>query len=123
MLEIEHRRLFKTFKDKMVCKEWKKDDQLPFLESQQTNTINMGMKWGNMATNVRGLVMYSLSPYEQKAFAGAFSQGVPNMFRRFRGQVFRVVPPFIGGYLIYQWAQEEHERLMRKDPKEFLNDE
>ena len=52
----------------------------------------MGMKWGNMATNVRGLVMYSLSPYEQKAFAGAFSQGVPNMFRRFRGQVFRVVP-------------------------------
>ncbi|RUS69499.1 hypothetical protein EGW08_022739 [Elysia chlorotica] len=83
----------------------------------------MGMKWGNMATNVRGLVMYSLSPYEQKAFAGAFSKGIPNMFRRFRGQVFRVVPPFIGGYLIYSWAQEEHERLMRKDPKEFLNDE
>lgn len=52
----------------------------------------MGMHWGNMATNVRGLIMYSLSPYEQKAFAGAISRGVPNMVRRFRGQVFRVLP-------------------------------
>ncbi|XP_005106267.1 cytochrome b-c1 complex subunit 8 [Aplysia californica] len=83
----------------------------------------MGMKWGNMTSSVRGLVMYSLSPYEQKAFAGAFSKGVPNLFRRFRGQVFRVVPPFIAGYMIYNWADKEHARLMRKDPAEFVNDE
>ncbi|KAH9489277.1 hypothetical protein Btru_056994 [Bulinus truncatus] len=83
----------------------------------------MGMKWGNLATNIRGVIYYSLSPYEQKAFAGAISKGVPNLFRRFRGQVFRVTPPFIAAYLVYDWAQKEHERLMRKDPKEFCNDE
>lgn len=45
-----------------------------------------------MCNSIRGVVVYSLSPYEQKAFANAFAKGVPNMVRRFKGQVFRVVP-------------------------------
>jgi len=81
------------------------------------------MHWGNLKTNVRGIVIYSLSPYEQKAFANAVSKGIPNLFRRFRGQVFRVLPPFIAGYLIYDWATKKHEHLKRKDPKEFENDQ
>uniref|UniRef100_A0A0B6YA96 Cytochrome b-c1 complex subunit 8 n=1 Tax=Arion vulgaris TaxID=1028688 RepID=A0A0B6YA96_9EUPU len=82
----------------------------------------MGMHWGNMLTNVRGVVIFSISPYEQKAFANAISKGVPNMIRRFNGQVFRVLPPFIGAYLIYDWATKDHEHRKRKDPKEFIND-
>ncbi|XP_059144296.1 cytochrome b-c1 complex subunit 8-like [Physella acuta] len=83
----------------------------------------MGMHWGELNKNIRGIITYSLSPYEQKAFAGAISKGVPNMFRRVKGQIFRVAPPFVGAYLIYDWAKKEHARLQRKDPAEFANDE
>ena len=49
----------------------------------------MGKGFGNLA-HIRGLIKYTLSPYEQRAFAGAISVGVPNMFRRFRSKVFIV---------------------------------
>ena len=51
----------------------------------------MGRHFGKL-TRVRNIITYSLSPFEQRAFAGAISKGVPNMVRRFAGQVFRVVP-------------------------------
>lgn len=51
----------------------------------------MGHGFGGLY-KVRGIVTYKLSPFEQRAFAGAISNGVPNMIRRFRSQVFRVVP-------------------------------
>ena len=53
--------------------------------------ITMGKHFGNLI-KISGMVTYSLSPFEQRAFAGAISKGVPNMWRRFTGQVFRVVP-------------------------------
>ncbi|CAG5130355.1 unnamed protein product [Candidula unifasciata] len=78
----------------------------------------MGMHWGNMCRNIRGIYIYSLSPYEQKAFHNVLLKGVPNMVRRIRGQIFRVLPPFIIGYVIYAWAIEEHQRLQRKSPRD-----
>lgn len=51
----------------------------------------MGKGFGELA-HVRGIIKYSLSPFEQRAFAGAIKYGVPNLFRRFRGQVLRVAP-------------------------------
>ncbi|BFZ24160.1 hypothetical protein BsWGS_27199 [Bradybaena similaris] len=75
----------------------------------------MGMHWGEMCKDIRGVIMFSLSPYEQKTFANAFTHGFPNMVRRFNGQILRVAPPFIVGYLIYDWANKEHDRLQRKD--------
>lgn len=50
-----------------------------------------GQHFGNLA-KIHGIVVYKISPFEQKAFAGAISKGVPNMFRRFRSNVFRVTP-------------------------------
>jgi len=47
--------------------------------------------FGNLA-KIRGVITYSLSPYEQRAFAGIISKGVPNTFRRIRESFFRVVP-------------------------------
>ncbi|KAK7495307.1 hypothetical protein BaRGS_00013489 [Batillaria attramentaria] len=78
----------------------------------------MGRKFGSL-TKVRNIITYSLSPFEQRAFAGAIKHGVPNLFRRFRGQVFRVVPPLFLCYLVYDWGKKEHERLQRKDPKKY----
>ena len=51
----------------------------------------MGKEFGNLA-KIRGVVYFRLSPHEQRAFAGAISHGVPNMFRRFRESVLTVVP-------------------------------
>ncbi|XP_067663678.1 cytochrome b-c1 complex subunit 8-like [Haliotis asinina] len=81
----------------------------------------MGRSFGSL-TNVRGIITYTLSPFEQKAFAGAISKGVPNMWRRFSSQVLKVVPPLVITYLIYDWGKAEHMRLTRKDPTEFVND-
>ena len=51
----------------------------------------MGHGFGELA-KVNGIVTYKLSPFEQKAFAGVISKGVPNMFRRFRSNVFTIAP-------------------------------
>ncbi|CAI5798259.1 cytochrome b-c1 complex subunit 8 [Podarcis lilfordi] len=46
-----------------------------------------------------------------------------NVWRRFSTQVFRVVPPFVAAYVIYSWGTEEFERLKRKNPADYENDE
>lgn len=51
----------------------------------------MGKHFGELA-KIRGLITYKLSPHEQRAYAGAVSNGIPNMFRRFRESVFKVAP-------------------------------
>ncbi|NXP28581.1 QCR8 protein, partial [Scytalopus superciliaris] len=82
----------------------------------------MGKHFGNLA-RVRHVVTYSLSPFEQRAIPHVFSHGVPNVMRRFSSQVFKVVPPFVVGYLIYSWGTQEFERLKRKNPADYENDQ
>merc|ERR1719333_48587 len=36
---------------------------------------------------------------------------------------FTVVPPFVISYLIYDAAEKEHDRLMRKQPGQFDHEE
>ena len=52
----------------------------------------MARHFGSLGCKVRGIISYTLSPYELKAYAGAFSKGVPNMMFRIQSQLFRVVP-------------------------------
>ncbi|XP_071450945.1 cytochrome b-c1 complex subunit 8 [Hetaerina americana] len=82
----------------------------------------MGKHFGELA-KIRGTIQFRLSPFEQRAFAGAISHGVPNMIRRFRSNVFRVAPPLIVGYLVYDQVEKHHQKLMRKNPADFANDE
>lgn len=51
----------------------------------------MGIHFGNLA-RVRHIITYSLSPFEQRAFPNVFSDALPNVWRRFSSQVFKVVP-------------------------------
>ena len=106
----------------------------------------MHLGFGNLA-KIRGIVYFRLSAHEQKAFAGAISHGVPNMIRRFKESVFKVVPrecinfssqsvqnvsellkiyckfaAFLVAYMIIDWANNENERLSRKNPKDYEND-
>ncbi|XP_060116561.1 cytochrome b-c1 complex subunit 8-like [Heteronotia binoei] len=82
----------------------------------------MGIKFGNLE-RVRHIITYSLSPFEQKAFPNYFTKGIPNMWRRISAQFFRVTPPFVIAYVIYSWGNEEFERLKRKNPADYANDE
>ncbi|XP_068444721.1 cytochrome b-c1 complex subunit 8 [Clinocottus analis] len=81
----------------------------------------MGRHFGGLA-RIRHVVTYSLSPFEQKAFPNYFSQGIPNVWRRFTTSVFKIVPPMVMLYLSYNWAQAEYEREKRKKPADYEND-
>ncbi|KAH8871650.1 Cytochrome b-c1 complex subunit 8 [Schistosoma japonicum] len=71
------------------------------------------MKFGNLNYR-RGVITYSLSPYEQNAYAGFFSHGFPSLMRRFREKVLVVGTPFVLCYLIVEWANAENKRSKRK---------
>ena len=93
--------------------------------------IRTGLGFGALGVTIRGTTKYHLSPMEQKAFAGAISQGgpqfsdkiifslfykyipylgLPNIFWRVRKSFFTVVPPFILSYLIFTETEKEHDR-------------
>nr|CAD7455374.1 unnamed protein product [Timema tahoe] len=84
--------------------------------------LTMGKHFGELAY-LRGIVQYRLSPFEQRAFAGAFTKGLWNIPVRIRASIFRVAPPFILGYLVYSSVERKHEQLMRKNPDDFKDDE
>ena len=104
----------------------------------RTSLACLGKKWGNLAV-VRGTTKYHISPFEQKAFAGAITKGIPNTLWRFRTNVLYWAPRKMSSlfyefsvysktfsfaallitYLIYNAVEAEHDRLQRKQPGEF----
>ena len=81
----------------------------------------LGQHWGELA-KYRNIVTVRLSPYELNPMSGLITKGVPNLLRRIRGQIFRISPPFIVAYVIYDWAEAENARISRKNPKDYEND-
>lgn len=57
----------------------------------RTSLVTLGKKWGGLAV-IRGTTKYHISPFEQKAFAGAITKGVPNTLWRFRTNVLYWAP-------------------------------
>ena len=49
----------------------------------RTSLVKFGKGFGSLGVTVRGTTKYHLSPFEQKAFAGAISTGVPNTLWRY----------------------------------------
>lgn len=81
----------------------------------------MGKHFGELM-RLRGIITFKLSPHEQKAFAGAISQGVPNTIRRIATEAPFLAIPLGLCYLVYDQTEKEHTRLLRKNPAEFAND-
>merc|ERR1711992_235748 len=96
---------------------------LEVVREMRATAIRLAKGFGELpltgGVGVRGVTKYSLSPFEQKAFAGFLGKGIPNTLRRIKSEFFYVVPPFAIGYLIYDWGEREHERLQRKQPGQF----
>ncbi|XP_022914600.1 cytochrome b-c1 complex subunit 8 [Onthophagus taurus] len=82
----------------------------------------MGHGFGELY-KLRGIIMYRLSPFEQKAFAKLVSHAIPNTVRRITDSVLYVVPPFVLGYLVYNYGETTHEKLKRKNPADYENDQ
>lgn len=83
----------------------------------------MGGEFGNLKSNVRGVITTKLSPFEQKAFKGIITHGIPNSIRRTLSNLPFMIPPMIVGYLAYDWCINEHHRSLKKNPADFVNDQ
>ena len=81
----------------------------------------MGHGFGELY-KLRGIITIRLSPFEQKAFSGFFSKGIPNTIRRIREEFLYVVPPLLLGYVVYDQAEKAHLQTMRKNPADYVND-
>merc|ERR1712154_685086 len=81
----------------------------------QNRSIIMGMEFGNMERNIRGVITYHLSPYEQRPFAGAIKNGFNNSVRRTKWASYWALP-FIGTYVILDWAFKMNAQATRKNP-------
>ena len=82
----------------------------------------MGRGFGTLGVRVRHIITYSLSPYEQRAFAGFLNKSPGNLIRRFFDNVFYVSPGFVIAGLVYYFGEKEHVRLTRKNPADYINE-
>ena len=78
---------------------------------------------GNVLRDFRHVVMYSRSPFEQRAFAGFFSEGGPNLLRRFNSQVFYILPGFLSFVYIFYWMENRFYEVNRKNPADYADEE
>ena len=76
-------------------------------------------EWGSLGPKVKGIVTYSLAPFQQRALAGILSKGIHNVYRRFTSEFLNFAPGLLAGYGVYYWAEHEYTRLKRKDPSKF----
>eukprot|EP01135_Chromosphaera_perkinsii_P005496 Nk52_evm45s352 gene=Nk52_evmTU45s352 len=89
----------------------------------RASAIALGASWGNLTKRkVTGVTYYSISPFEQRAFAKFISHAPANVVRRVAGSFFDVVPGFAFAYAVYAYGTAEHDRLMRKQPGDFDNE-
>merc|ERR1711874_617424 len=88
----------------------------------RTSLVSLGKGFGQLGVTIRGTTKYHLSPFEQKAFAGFFTTGVPNTLWRMRKSLPNLIP-FAIAYLIFDSVEKEHDRLIRKQPGEFDHEE
>jgi ubiquinol-cytochrome c reductase subunit 8 len=69
----------------------------------RTSLIRASKGFGQLAT-IRGTTKYHLSPFEQKAFAGVITKGIPNTLWRIQASILYVAPrnTFNCSYLFFR---------------------
>lgn len=82
----------------------------------------MGKSFGNLYY-IRNIVYYKVSSYEQRAFANFWSESIRNLFNEVKFNAPYILPPFTIAYLALKWGEAERERMIRKDPKLYEEDE
>ncbi|KAI9218610.1 cytochrome b-c1 complex subunit 8 [Blastocladiella britannica] len=67
--------------------------------------------WGHMGRPHQAqnnIVTYQVSPFRQRAFAGAISKGIHNVFRRTMAQAPYIVIPFALGYSVFKYCNDKY---------------
>eukprot|EP00127_Corallochytrium_limacisporum_P004809 Clim_evm1s181 gene=Clim_evmTU1s181 len=82
----------------------------------------MGKGFGEL-TKARRQVQYGLSPMQQKAFAGAFTTGASNVWRRFTTSFLDWVPGLLLTVGVYEYGNRTYANMHKKNPADFENDE
>lgn len=83
----------------------------------------MGKEFGTLGVRIRHIITYSLSPYEQRAFAGMLSKAPGNLLRRISDNIMYVSPGFISLGLIYYFGKKDHDRRIKKNPADYAHEE
>ena len=83
----------------------------------------MGKGFGNLGVHMRHIITYSLSPHEQRLFAGYFSRGIPNTIRRFNEEIVYIAPGFIYAALVYYFGKRYDRMVQRKNPADYEDEE
>jgi hypothetical protein len=73
--------------------------------------------WWNART--KGIYIYSLTPFAQKAFYGFFSHDIKELIVRGLKGSLVVLPIVLGSYGLLSWANHDYHRRIRKNPAEF----
>ncbi|RWS13624.1 ubiquinol-cytochrome c reductase-like protein [Dinothrombium tinctorium] len=81
----------------------------------------MAKGFGHLAY-IRNVVYVRISPYEQKAFANFWQNSIRGVKRDFLAWGPYIIPPFLGAYLLTQWANATYEQSLRKKPEDYAND-
>ncbi|KAF5352077.1 hypothetical protein D9758_009449 [Tetrapyrgos nigripes] len=71
--------------------------------------------WGDTALQKqRGVVQYTISPYQSKAAPKMIRSYIFNFYRRVSGEAVYFVVPFALGYGVYTWAKNRYEYMNSK---------
>ncbi|KAF3940472.1 hypothetical protein ABW19_dt0205617 [Dactylella cylindrospora] len=80
--------------------------------------------WGNFGlARQRGITEYYLASNRQNPGANIIKSAIFNGWRRFRGQVLYVIPPFIAGYYLLEWADKKNHFYNSKAGQHLLAEE
>ena len=83
----------------------------------------MAKGFGNLYY-IRNIVYYKVSSYEQKALGANFwKDSFRNAFNEVKTHGVFILPPAAFFYLVVKWGEAERERMIRKDPKLYENDD
>ncbi|VVC98649.1 cytochrome b-c1 complex subunit 8-like [Leptidea sinapis] len=81
----------------------------------------MGKHFGELYT-IRGIIYYTISPHEQKPFAGCI-KGIPNIiFVRTLPRMWTWLPTLITTILVYKGVEAAHKQSKRKNPDDYINE-
>ncbi|KAL7754061.1 hypothetical protein RI367_000040 [Sorochytrium milnesiophthora] len=67
--------------------------------------------WGNLSyphAHQRNIIAYAVSPFRQRAFAGAMKKGLFNVWRRTSQQAPYIIPPVLLGYAMYKYSSDKY---------------
>lgn len=83
----------------------------------------MGKGFGNLYY-MRNIIYFKVSSYEQKAFGNKFLKtSLMNVFNELKTHGPYFLPFATLGYLHLRWGRAEFERLARKDPNEYKDED